>query len=111
MSGSSTRTEAERRRAARAALHLPVGVQGYLVDGESWTADSTTADASAGGARFPLSREVRIGHALLLSLPMPRALRERDHWEADYRTWALVRHVERRSNGSWDVGVASGPNP
>jgi hypothetical protein len=93
-------------------LHLPIRIQGYRPDGEVWTLSGTTAEASAGGARFAVDREVRIGHVLLLDLPMPRALRDRDHWEASYRTWALVRHVERAAADAWDVGVMFyGKNP
>jgi hypothetical protein len=87
-------------------------VQGYLETGESWIENGTTSDASAGGARFTLAREVRVGHALLLNLPMPRTLRNRDHWEANYRAWALVRHVERVADLTWDVGAMFyGKNP
>lgn len=112
MAGSASKGGPERRRSARAALRLPIRIDGYYEDGAAWSATSTTEDASAGGARFPLSQEVRIGHALLLNLPMPRALRDRDHWDADYRTWALVRHVERSTDGSWKVGVMFyGRNP
>lgn len=105
MAGSASSDGTERRRSSRASLSLPIRIDGYYPDGGTWAATSTTEDASAGGARFRLSQEVRIGHALLLNLPMPRALRDRDHWDANYRTWALVRHVERVGDGSWKVGV------
>lgn len=105
MPGSTNRQGHERRSSTRAALHLPIRVEGYRPNGESWTLTSTTLDASVAGARFAVDREVRIGHALLLNLPMPRTLRDRDHWDANYETWALVRHVERVSEGSWEVGV------
>lgn len=112
MAGSSSRSGPERRRSARAALRLPVQIEGYLEGGEPWRLSGTTEDASAGGARFALDREVRVGHALLLDIPMPRALRDRDHREASYRAWALVRHVERTDETSWAVGVMFyGRNP
>lgn len=112
MAGSSSRSGPERRRSARAALRLPIRLEGYLASGEPWRASSTTEDASAGGARFALDREVRVGHVVLLNLPMPRAMRDRDHWDANYRAYALVRHVERTGEASWAVGVMFyGKNP
>lgn len=94
----------DRRRKARSTLRLPVRIQGHRPDGQQWTADSTTEDGSIGGTAFVIPQEVRIGQALLLTIPMPRSLREHDHWASAYKTYALVRHVERLQD-RFRVGV------
>jgi len=85
----------ERRREARLDLGLPVRVMGFGSSGETWEAVSTTEDCSAAGAAFNLVQDVRIGQVLRLALPLPKTLRQYDHFEASYETYALVRHVVR----------------
>jgi len=85
----------ERRRESRLQLNLPVRVRGFESDGTSWEAVTATEDCSAAGAAFTLVQAVRTGQVLQLALPLPRSLRQHDHFEASYRVYALVRHVDR----------------
>jgi PilZ domain len=95
---------AERRKTLRVELALPVRVQGYEADGSTWSANSSTADISAGGLSLPLERSVALGQVLLLVLPLPKRLRQYDLNDASYRVYALVRGI-RRVGAQQRVGV------
>jgi len=97
-------TQGERRKNLRLGLAIPVRVQGFNPDGTTWEEFSTTEDVSAGGASFPLSREVLLGQILHLSLALPKRLRQFDLNDAAYRIFTLVRGVRRRA-GQPLVGV------
>ena len=88
----------ERRKNPRLGLAIPVRVQGFLADGTSWEEISSTIDVSSNGACFPLSHEVELGQVLVLSLALPRRLRQFDLADADYRVYTLVRGVRRRAD-------------
>jgi hypothetical protein len=88
----------ERRKTARVGLAIPVRVLGFLGDGATWEELTTTMDVSQGGACLPLSHEVELGQVLLLSLPMPKRLRQFDLNDASYRVYTLVRGVRRRAD-------------
>jgi PilZ domain-containing protein len=72
---------------------------------------STLIDASPFGARLRISRPTERGRLLQLIMKMPRHLRCFDHDEEEYRTWAVVRHIQQlpqsneRSPG-FEIGVA-----
>ncbi len=86
----------ERRKNPRLGLAFPMRVQGFLADGTTWDEMTTTLDVSSGGACFPLTREAELGQVLLLSLGLPKRLRQFDLMDASYRVYALVRGVRRR---------------
>jgi hypothetical protein len=86
----------ERRKNPRLGLAIPMRVQGFLADGSTWEEMTTTLDVSSGGACFPLSHEAELGQVLLLSLALPRRLRQYDLMDASYRVYSLVRGVRRR---------------
>ena len=88
----------ERRKSLRSPLGIPLRVQGFLADGTTWEESTTTVDVSEGGACFPLSHEAQLGQVLLLTLPLPRRLRQFDVNEADYRVYSLVRGVRRKAD-------------
>jgi len=96
--------QGERRKNLRLGLAIPVRVQGFFADGTTWEEFSTTEDVSAGGASFPLSRDVLLGQILHLSLALPKRLRQFDLNDAAYRVYTLVRGVRRRG-GQPLVGV------
>jgi PilZ domain len=81
----------ERRKHQRVSLDVPVRVQGHDADGTPWDEMTSSADASAGGASFRLTRPVNLGQVLFLSLPLPRSLRRYDLTQASYRVYGLVR--------------------
>ena len=87
----------ERRKTVRVGLAIPLRVQGFLADGGTWEEITNTVDVSQGGACFALTHEAELGQVLLLSLPMPKRLRQYDLNDASYRVYALVRGVRRRA--------------
>lgn len=88
----------ERRKTPRLGLAIPLRVQGFLPDRSTWEEFSTTTDVSSGGACFPLVHEVDLGQVLLLSLALPKRLRQYDLNDVTYRIYSLVRGVRRRSD-------------
>jgi PilZ domain len=91
--------KSERRRALRVGLSIPVRVQGFEPDGTTWNEAASTADVSAGGASFPLDRDVALGQVLLLILPLPQRLRQYDVNAGAYRVYALVRGIQHKPSG------------
>ena len=85
----------ERRKNPRLGLAIPVRVEGFLAGGESWQELASTTDVSSGGACFALSHAVELGQVLLLSLALPKRLRQYDLAEQTYRVYCLVRGVHR----------------
>lgn len=79
----------------RLKLSLPVRVQCRESADYEWVEMTRLLDVTPFGASFTLSRSVEPGRLLHLTLPMPRQLRCFDHVEAQYRVWALVRHIKR----------------
>jgi hypothetical protein len=86
----------ERRKNPRLGLAIPARIQGFLADGSIWDEMTTTIDVSSGGACFPLSHAAELGQVLLLTLALPKRLRQFDLTEASYRVYTLVRGVRRR---------------
>lgn len=79
-------------------LSIPVRIQGFEADGTTWNASASTADVSAGGASFPLGRDVALGQVLLLVLPLPQRLRQYDLNGGAYRVYALVRGIQNEGS-------------
>jgi hypothetical protein len=88
----------ERRKNPRLGLAIPLRIQGFLPDRTTWEEFSTTNDVSSGGACFSLAHEVELGQVLLLSLALPKRLRQYDLNDVTYRIYSLVRGVRRRSD-------------
>jgi hypothetical protein len=88
----------ERRKNPRLGLAIPLRVQGFLADGTTWEEITTTVDVSTGGACFPLSHDSELGQVLLLSLALPKRLRQYDLNDASYYVYSLVRGVRRRAD-------------
>ena len=86
----------ERRKNPRLGLAIPLRVQGFHADATTWDEMTTTLDVSQGGACFPLSHDAELGQVLLLSLALPKRLRQYDMTDASYRVYSLVRSVRRR---------------
>jgi PilZ domain len=88
----------ERRKTLRQNLAIPLRVQGFLADGSTWEELTTTVDVSYGGACFSLGHEAELGQVLLLSLALPKRLRQYDLTDSVYRVYSLVRGVRRRED-------------
>jgi len=88
----------ERRKEIRQGLAIQVRVRGFLADGGMWEEITNTVDVSQGGACFPLNHEAELGQVLLLTLALPKRLRQYDLTDTVYRVYALVRGVRRRAD-------------
>ena len=86
----------ERRKNPRLGLAIPMRVQGFHADATTWDEMTSTLDVSQGGACFALSHDAELGQVLLLSLGLPKRLRQYDLTDAIYRVYSLVRSVRRR---------------
>lgn len=111
-----TRTpEKENRRIQRIALPLPARVEVRVEKEVSWHEITRLSDVSAFGCGFKLKRPLKRGRLALLTIPMPRQLRNFDHAEPQYRVWGLSRKcipVGSRVEPEYAVGIAFiGKNP
>jgi hypothetical protein len=101
----------ERRRRNRLAIKVPVRVRGREPSGTAWEEVAGSLDASESGLAIVMSRPVRTGQVLHLSVPLPPRFRHYDLASSYYRIYGLVREcrpIESRSR----VGVMFlGPNP
>jgi hypothetical protein len=100
-----------RRLRERSLLSLPVSVHCREGDDHEWVEMSRLIDASPFGARLTISRPTEGGRLLQLVMQMPRHLRCFDHEEEEYRTWALVRHIQHLPQSDersprFEIGVA-----
>lgn len=86
-------TQSERRKSFRMEMAIPVRVQGFADDGMPWEEVSSTGDVSQGGLALHLTHPVELGQVLLLSLALPKRLREFDLNEEVYRVYGLVRGI------------------
>lgn len=108
--------EQEKRRIQRISLPLPSRVEVKIDQNLSWNEVTRLTDVSAFGAGFSLNRPLKRGRLVLLTIPMPRALRCFDFGEAQYRVWGLVRRCipVKTPDGAmrYSIGVAfTGKNP
>jgi hypothetical protein len=94
-----------RRKQQRMSLAVPVRVHGHDASGAPWTEMTITENADFGGAAFALKHPVTRGHALQLSLPLPKTFRSFDLTTPSYNVYCIVRNTiplpDRRSR----VGV------
>ena len=90
--------QAERRKAYRLGMALPVRVTGFSDQGAAWEEVSSTEDLSQSGLSLPLTRRVELGQLLALSLPMPKRLREFDLNDETYRVYGLVRGIVHKED-------------
>lgn len=92
-------------------MSLPLKVE-IKVDKDSNLEEvSRLFDVSTYGAGFTLSRPVKRGRLLALTLPMPRRLRAYDFTEPEYKIWGIVRRCIKTESpftkgDTYSVGVA-----
>ncbi|MGI8470584.1 MAG: PilZ domain-containing protein [Pyrinomonadaceae bacterium] len=91
MSQSPT-TEKETRRINRIGLAVPVRIECKINQTVAWNEITRLSDVSMFGAGFNLSRPVKRGRLIQMTIPLPRQLRSYDFIEPQYRIWGLVRH-------------------
>ncbi|MBX3245410.1 MAG: PilZ domain-containing protein [Acidobacteria bacterium] len=88
---STVVTDKDHRRIQRFALALPTRIEVRVDSKFTWNEVTRLEDVSAFGAGFELTRPVKRGRLIQVSLPMPRQLRCYDFLEPQYRVWSLVR--------------------
>ena len=113
---SSPAAESETRRIQRMSLTLPIRVESHVNENTVWNEVTRLNDVSAFGAGFNLSRPVKRGRLIQMTIPMPRKLRSYDFSEPQYKVWGLVRSCITKNNGNapntYSVGTAFiGKNP
>jgi hypothetical protein len=96
---------ANRRKQQRMNLAVPLRVQGHEANGAPWTEMTLTENADNAGAAFPLKHPVTRGHALQLSMPLPKAFRSYDFTASSYNVHAIVRNTTALPQGAIRVGV------
>lgn len=97
------------RRINRMPINLPVKIEGLDTADSAWEEITRLRDVSAFGAGFTLSRPVRRGRLIKLTLPMPRQMRCYDYFESQYTIWAIVRRCLPMDSGDTEscfLGVA-----
>jgi hypothetical protein len=95
----------DRRKSQRMSLAVPVRVQGHNASGTPWTEMTMTENADFGGAAFTLKHSVTRGHALQLSLPLPKSFRSYDLTAPSYTVFSIVRNTTALPSGVYRVGV------
>ncbi len=94
-----------RRRCERFKLSVPALVSGHDRDGSRWQEVIKTIDVSRMGVALRLTRHVRPGIVLHVTLPLPMKLRSHGFTEQGYNMYAIVRRVEPIADGSRVVGL------
>ena len=107
---STVISDKDQRRIQRYSLALPTRVEVRVDSKFTWHEVTRLEDVSAFGAGFELTRPVKRGRLIHISLPMPRQLRCFDFLEPQYRVWGLVRRCIPGGNNAgaqnYAVGVA-----
>lgn len=110
VTSTSKAKQSDSRRINRVPINLPVKVVGNDSTNASWNEITRLNDVSAFGASLKLTRPVKCGRLLHLTLPMPRQMRCYDHMESQYQIWGIVRRcdlLEDREKGvRYQVGLA-----
>ena len=88
--------KADRRRAMRHTITLPVQVQGEDSDKAQWQEVAQTLNVSPEGLALRLSKKVMIGDILYLEVPLPARMRKDAQSSPSYNSYAIVRHIEMR---------------
>lgn len=102
-------TEEESRRISRINMSLPMRVEGKDDPTAKWDEITRLKDISPFGAGFTLTRPVKRGRLVQLTMPMPRRMRCYDYMEPQYRVWGIVRRCVTVSDSRDDeyyIGVA-----
>lgn len=114
---ASSNVENDNRRIQRVSLTLPARIESHVNKSVSWNEVTRLTDVSAFGAGFNLTRPVKRGRLVQMTIPLPRKLRCYDFTEPQYKVWGLVRNCVSKSGSATDsekhaIGVAFiGRNP
>jgi curved DNA-binding protein CbpA len=102
---ASDHAVANRRRAERMKLSIPVLVSGYDQARGKWQEVAKTVDVTRLGVAVRMKRRLHHGTVLHISLPMPAKLRCHGYSEPSYTVYAIVRRVEPPADGLRVAGL------
>jgi PilZ domain len=102
--------KSEKRYKPRSSIQLSINIELTLADGSGWGEDAPLKDISALGVGLILTRTVKRGQLLFLTIPMPKELRLYDLRAQKYHVWGIVTRCIKLSKPTADrdysVGVA-----
>ena len=81
----------EKRRMQRISMQLPIKIEVRVDQKKEWEEITRIKDISTFGTGFVLSRPVKRGRLIYMTIPMPRKLRNYDLSESQYKIWGIVR--------------------
>jgi hypothetical protein len=96
---------ANRRRAERFNLVVPVFVKGYDRNGNRWQEVTKSINVSRMGVALRLQARVRHGAVLHVTLPLPIKLRSHGFSEPGYNMYAIVRRIEPTVGDTRVIGL------
>jgi hypothetical protein len=96
---------ANRRRAERFNLTVPVFVKGYDRGGNRWQEVTKTVNVSRMGVALRLQTRVRHGTVVHVTLPLPIKLRSHGFSEPGYNMYAIVRRIEPTVGDTRVIGL------
>lgn len=96
---------ASTRRCERFKLNIPALVTGHDHGGTKWKEVTKTIDVSRVGAAVRMSRRVKYGLIVHVTLPLPTRLRSHGFTEPSYSTYAIVRRIQPPNAGIRVVGL------
>src|SRR5262249_25831448 len=91
---------ASTRRCERFKLNIPALVSGQDQGGTKWKEVTKTIDVSRVGAAVRMSRRVKSGLIVPVTLPLPTKLRSHGFTEPSYTTYAIVRRIQPPKDGT-----------
>lgn len=95
----------QRRRCERFKLSIPVLVGGCDQISGKWQEMTKSFDVSRAGIGIRLSRRLRTGMVVHITMPMPAKLRTHGYSDPSYNIYAIVRRVELPENDTRVVGL------
>lgn len=101
---STDTAKEQRRRCERFKLSIPVLVSGTDQSGK-WQEMTKSFDVSRMGLGVRLSRRVKTGTIVHITMPMPAKLRTHGYSDPSYNVYAIVRRVELPENSMRVVGL------
>lgn len=95
----------QRRRCERFKLSIPVLIAGTDHREGKWQEMTKSFDVSRMGLGVRMSRRLRTGTVVHITMPMPAKLRTHGYSDPSYNVYAIVRRVELAENDMRVVGL------
>jgi len=102
---STDAAKSQRRRCERFRLSIPVLVSGTDQINGKWQEMTKSFDVSRMGLGIRMSRRMKTGMVVHITMPMPAKLRTHGYSDPSYNAYAIVRRVELPENDMRVVGL------